>query len=186
MNMPLTCTECGIGTLSASTWEGDFRHGEATVRVTNLECFRCDACGADPVFAHQIRRNQLKIADAKRTADGLLTGAEIRAIRERLDLTQAQASEVFGGGANAFSKYERGDVTQSVAMDRLIKVADFVPGVIEYLRFEAGLSPSGGWHSGDYVQYGELRPSSTQLQNASLSGREVVVRIDAYQERRRA
>jgi HTH-type transcriptional regulator/antitoxin MqsA len=29
---------------------------------------------------------------------------------------------VFGGGRNAFSKYERGEVSQSVAMDKLIRV----------------------------------------------------------------
>jgi hypothetical protein len=38
-----------------------------------------------------------------------------------LDLTQANAAEIFGGGQNAFSKYERGEVVQSLAMDRILR-----------------------------------------------------------------
>jgi len=92
-----------------------------------LEGYCCDTCGADPIFRDQIKRNHLKIADAKRVADGLLVGEEIRRIRMRLKLTQREAAEVFGGGANAFSKYERGDVVQSVAMDRLLRLIDRAP-----------------------------------------------------------
>jgi len=154
------------------------------LHVADLECYRCDACGADPVFTDQIRRNQLKIADTKRAHDGLLTGAQIRGVRERLGLTQSQASEVFGGGANAFSKYERGDVMQSVAMDRLLKVADFVPGVMDFLRIEAGIA-NGGWVAGaGYVQGGSIGISQVQLQSAQLSGQGVCVRFDDYRERR--
>lgn len=186
MNQTPTCTECGSGTLHPATWEGDFRHGDVMLHVADLECFRCDTCGADPVFTGQIRRNQLKIADAKRVHDGLLTGAQIRAVRERLGLSQSQASEVFGGGANAFSKYERGDVMQSVAMDRLLKVADFVSGVMDFLRIEAGIAPADRVASVGYVQGGSIGISQAQLQSAQLSGQGVCVRFDDYRERRRA
>ncbi len=135
-----TCTECGEGRLTPSTWEMDVRHGDRTLRVKDLECYVCDHCGADPVFTDQIRRNQLRVADAKRQSDGLLTGAEVRSLREHLGLSQQQAAVIFGGGANAFSKYERGDVSQSVAMDRLLKAAAFVPGVLEFLAVESGFS----------------------------------------------
>ncbi|MBB1062085.1 type II toxin-antitoxin system MqsA family antitoxin [Marilutibacter spongiae] len=186
MTKTLTCTECGSGTLHPATWESDFRHGDVMLHVADLECYRCNMCGADPVFTDQIRRNQLKIADAKRVHDGLLTGAQIRAVRERLGLTQSQASEVFGGGANAFSKYERGDVMQSVAMDRLLKVADFVPGVMDFLRIEAGIVPAGWVTGAGYVQAGSIGISQAQLQSVQLSGQGVCVRFDDYRERRRA
>ncbi|TAN04138.1 MAG: type II toxin-antitoxin system MqsA family antitoxin [Rhodanobacteraceae bacterium] len=146
MTDELICSECGSGHLHPATWEGDFRHNGAQVHVTGLECYRCEACGADPVFTDQIRRNQLRIADAKRRADGLLTGAEVCKVRGHLGLSQQQASVLFGGGANAFSKYERGDVLQSVAMDRLLKAAAYVPGVLDFLKFEAGIANSGGAH----------------------------------------
>ena len=91
------CPVCEEGRLHESRFAGDFKHGGTTIHVEDLECYRCDACGADPVFEDQIRRNHLKVADAKRRADGLLTGADIRTARERLGLSQSEAAEVFGG-----------------------------------------------------------------------------------------
>lgn len=66
--------------------------------------------------------------------DGLLTGAQIRTLRESLGLTQAQAARIFGGGPVAFSKYEHDDVTQSDAMDKLLRVANAVPEALAHLE----------------------------------------------------
>ena len=90
--MSLQCDECGIGSLSPAVWEGVFRHGDASIKVTGLECHRCSHCGADPVFTDQIRRNQARIADAKRAHDGLLTGEQVRGVRESLKLSQQLAA----------------------------------------------------------------------------------------------
>jgi HTH-type transcriptional regulator/antitoxin MqsA len=40
---------------------------------------------------------------------------------------------LFGGDPVAFSKYEADDVTQSDAMDKLLRVVSFVPAVFAYL-----------------------------------------------------
>lgn len=117
------CPACEEGHLTESHYEGDFKHNGVVIHVADLECYICDTCGADPVFEDQIRRNHLKIADTKRRSEGLLIGKEIKAIRNQLQLTQREASALFGGGANAFSKYERGDVLQSKPMDSLVRLA---------------------------------------------------------------
>jgi HTH-type transcriptional regulator/antitoxin MqsA len=140
MNEELLCEECGKGHLRPADWESDFRHGDKTVHVTGLECYRCDNCDVDPVFTDQIRRNQLRIADAKRRSDGMLVGDEIRCIRDQLGLSQQDAALLFGGGTNAFSKYERGDVLQSVAMDRLLKIVAYCPWLADFLRHEANIA----------------------------------------------
>lgn len=137
MNLtPEICSECGEGRLHPTTWEDDFRHYDGTIHVSGLQCYVCDACGADPVYPDQIVFNEKRIADAKREATGRLGGREVRKLRKQLGLTQQQAATLFGGGANAFSKYERGDVMQSLSMDRLMKAAAFVPGVLEFLQWE--------------------------------------------------
>lgn len=144
MSDHLRCTQCGGGILRASTWTVDLDHGGSSIRVSDLECHVCDHCGADPVYPDQIRRNERRIADARRVRDGLLTGNKIRAAREALGMTQAQAAQLFGGGANAFSKYERGDVIQSVAMDRLIRVVMALPSVVDMLRDFASSRDNAG------------------------------------------
>lgn len=105
----------------------------------------------------QVRRNHARVVDARRRADGLLTGREIRALRKSLGLSQKDASEVFGGGTNAFSKYERGEVVQSVAMDRLLRLVARYPLLLDDLRGHPGVSSSAGLDvSSDYVDDGPL------------------------------
>lgn len=82
----------------------------------------CLACELEFESAEQTRYNRCQVSEAKRLAGGLLSGKEIEAARKQLGLTQAQAAEVFGGGRHAFSKYERGEVIQSTAMDRLVRL----------------------------------------------------------------
>ena len=127
MNKTRPCLVCDKGTLTEKTHSNYFQHGNRSITVNELEGYRCDVCDIYLISASQLRRNHIKIVDAKRKHDGLLTGDEIKAIRKRLQLTQKKAAQVFGGGINAFSKYERGDIIQSESMDKLLRVADDCP-----------------------------------------------------------
>lgn len=138
-NEKMMCPVCDEGELVAGTYADDFKHNNGTVHVEGLEYCLCTLCGADPVLSDQVRRNHLKVADAKRAKEGLLTGQEILAIREALGLTQQAASELFGGGANAFSKYERGDVIQSAAMDKLLRLVAMQSEILDLLKIAAGI-----------------------------------------------
>ena len=82
----------------------------------------CNNCDREFVSKPQIIQNEFALRAVKKTFDGLLSSEEIVRAREELSLTQEQAARVFGGGRNAFSKYERGEVSQSVAMDKLIRI----------------------------------------------------------------
>ena len=87
-----------------------------------LEYSVCGGCGREFVPQPQILRGEAAVRDAKKKFDGLLSSEDIAKARAKLSISQEQASKVFGGGKNAFSKYERGEVSQSVAMDKLIRV----------------------------------------------------------------
>ena len=63
-----------------------------------------------------------------------LSPSKIRSIRKRLGLTQAEAGEVLGGGPSGFAKYERGDVAPSGALNRLLRLVEADPNLIEVLR----------------------------------------------------
>jgi len=128
------CPMCEQAALQPKTYTGEIEHNAHRLEVHGLEFYCCPECDADPVFPDQARRNHRRFQDARRRADGLLTSEEIVRIREALGLTQKQAAELFGGGANAFSKYERGDVIQSIAMDRLIRMVQLHPEYVETLK----------------------------------------------------
>jgi DNA-binding transcriptional regulator YiaG len=52
-------------------------------------------------------------------------------VRERFKLNQQQAAKVFGGGANAFSRYESGKTKPPVALVKLFKVLDKHPDLFK-------------------------------------------------------
>ena len=82
----------------------------------------CDACHSDFAGAKEGKLNKRAIMAFRKSVDGLLTGAEICALREKYNLTQGQAAKLFGGGPVAFSKYENDDVAQSESMDSLLRL----------------------------------------------------------------
>jgi HTH-type transcriptional regulator/antitoxin MqsA len=135
----LICPVCEHGRLSPEIYTEEFPHKGAMLLVEGLERCRCDSCGSDPVLTDQIKRNQIRISDVRRRSDGYLTGEEIHHVRERFGLSQPEAASLFGGGTNAFSKYERGEIIQGLSMDRLLRCVSAFPLLIGYLRVLAGL-----------------------------------------------
>jgi putative zinc finger/helix-turn-helix YgiT family protein len=80
--------------------------------------------------------------DRIREAEGLLTGEQIAQVLDDLQLSRADAAQLFGGGPNAFAKYIKGDVLQSVPMDRLLRLAvAFGSLATGYLRTKAKEPP---------------------------------------------
>lgn len=127
------CAICGEGHLDARVDKNPVDYKGQTA-VLNAHYSVCDACGSEQTNAAQARLNKRAMLAFKKRVDGLLTGTEVRALRERLGINQAEAAEIFGGGPVAFSKYENDDVMQSEAMDKLLRVAGSVPGALDYLR----------------------------------------------------
>ncbi len=82
----------------------------------------CDTCTSDFAGAAESKRNRRVLMAFRKRVDGLLTGAEITALRQQYNLTQGQAAKLFGGGPVAFSKYENDDVAQSESMDTLLRL----------------------------------------------------------------
>ena len=58
----------------------------------------------------------------------------MRKLRERLNLTQKAAGELLGGGANAFQKYESGEVSPSQSMVNVLRLLASDPARVEELR----------------------------------------------------
>ena len=56
------------------------------------------------------------------------------AVRKKLHLDQREAAEIFGGGANAFSRYENGKTKPSLALVKLLKVLDRHPDLLGEIR----------------------------------------------------
>jgi len=88
------------------------------------EYYHCAVCGEEWVTPEQSKATTDKITAIKRRAQGFLAPQDIKSLREWYGLTQKQAAIIFGGGDNAFSKYERGEIYPSAAMDKLMRLFD--------------------------------------------------------------
>ena len=134
----LLCPICGEGLLTLHVEEETVEY-KGVARSISSQYKVCGSCGSEQADMDDLRANKRAMQAFKKEVDGLLTGEEVRRVRERLGLTQAGAANLFGGGPVAFSKYESDDVSQSEAMDKLLRVADAFPMVFRYLRELAGV-----------------------------------------------
>jgi HTH-type transcriptional regulator/antitoxin MqsA len=58
----------------------------------------------------------------------------ISSVRKRLALDQKEAAEIFGGGINAFSRYENGKTKPPLALIKLFKVLDRHPDLLAEVK----------------------------------------------------
>ncbi len=134
------CPHCESEQLDLVTYHDDVDFRGGKLRVNDLHIYACASCGEEVMSQQQFRENSDAIAKAKankvaeeRHALGLLQAEEVRKIRELLGITQRAAAGIFGGGANAFSKYECGLGKQSEPMDRLLRLVSEVPAAARWI-----------------------------------------------------
>lgn len=70
----------------------------------------------------------------KARVEGLLAPDEIKRIRKKLGLSQAEAGRIIGGGPRAFQKYEGGDLLPSRAISSALLLLDNDPTALRVLE----------------------------------------------------
>lgn len=124
------CPRCKQQHVAEKTYSDTVEFRNLTLDLEGLQRYTCADCHFHWHTTEQTAHNQevQRAAyqlerDRVRQRDGLLGSAEIAKAREALGLNQREAAQLFGGGFNAFNKYESGEVLQSQAMDRLLRLA---------------------------------------------------------------
>jgi HTH-type transcriptional regulator / antitoxin MqsA len=87
----------------------------------------CDASGESIHTRADMKVSDRVLADLKARAEGVATPSEVTRVRRVLQITQAEASRVFGGGPRAFQKYESGEVRVTRTMTLLLRMAERRP-----------------------------------------------------------
>lgn len=128
------CTTCGtLGmTYGSRDITREFEGGALT--VPDVEGWFCISCGEVEFATPEAAECFFDQVTALQKEERKRQGAELRAIRRRLKLTQHQAAELFGGGANAFSDYERGTTRPARSTIMLLQLLDHHPELLHELR----------------------------------------------------
>lgn len=130
------CPACGTAMIEK---RGKLRlpvNGE-DIAVPSAVHLTCPKCHEVVLRFEDSRRLGADAIAIYRRKHGLLSADEIRGIRERFDLTQADFARLLRLGANTLSRWESGRNVQTEAMDTLLRMIRDVPGSIEYLRRHA-------------------------------------------------
>ena len=96
----------------------------------------CSSCDEGFLHNSDMDATELLLSDFRAKVDGFLTSSDVKRIRKKLELTQKIAGDIFGGGHNAFSRYERGLTRQSKATDSLLRLLDKHPHLLREIRIK--------------------------------------------------
>ncbi|MCV6637232.1 type II toxin-antitoxin system MqsA family antitoxin [Candidatus Albibeggiatoa sp. nov. NOAA] len=126
------CPFCEDGYMQHKTITETYTYKGHSLEIQQSGEF-CDHCEEGVLNYNDIKTTEKQIRDFQSEIDGLLTSKDVKRIRKKLKLTQKQAANYFGGGANAFSRYERGEATPMRSTSNLLIVLDKYPELLKEL-----------------------------------------------------
>lgn len=133
--MKMKCPVCGGAQLIHDT--RDLTHtykGETTV-IPAVSGDFCPACGEAVLGKPEADRYGKAILAFNRQINSATVDPRfIAGVRKKLALDQREAAEIFGGGVNAFSRYENGKTRPPLALIKLLKVLDRHPELLNEVR----------------------------------------------------
>ena len=135
----MKCPVCGGAELIPDTRDLTYTYkGEATTIPAVTGEF-CPACGEAILDRYQGDRYSALLGQFQREVNAAFVDPKyIAMVRKKLDLDQREAAEIFGGGANAFSRYENGKTKPPLALVQLLKVLENHPDLLNEIRSRPG------------------------------------------------
>ncbi len=130
------CPICGAGKLKKRIGKETFEYKGESITIPNYVTYECAECGEAIVDNASLKESGKKLKDFQREVEGLLTGSQIKAVREKLGLTQEQLADIVGGGLKSIARYESGQVCQSKGMDNLLRILDAYPFTLKVIQKE--------------------------------------------------
>jgi HTH-type transcriptional regulator / antitoxin MqsA len=131
----MKCPNCGAAELVRDTRDMPYTYkGEETTIPAVIGDY-CPACGESVLdMGESVRTSALMLEFNKQVNAAIVDPAFIAGVRKKLRLDQREAAEIFGGGVNAFSRYENGKTKPPLALVKLLKVLDRHPDLLEEIK----------------------------------------------------
>lgn len=131
----MKCPSCAAADLVRDTRDLPYTYkSRSTVIAAVTGCF-CPACGESVLDPDESARVSSAMLEFNRQVNAAsVDPAFIAGVRRKLALDQREAAEIFGGGVNAFSRYENGKTRPPVALVKLLKVLDRHPELLQEVR----------------------------------------------------
>ena len=131
----MKCPVCGSAELVHDTRDQSYIYKGETTVLSAVSGDFCTACGESILNSEESRRTMdMMLEFNKQVNAAIIDPAFIVEMRKKLHLDQREAAEIFGGGVNAFSRYETGKTKPPLSLVKLLKVLDKHPELLSEVR----------------------------------------------------
>jgi HTH-type transcriptional regulator / antitoxin MqsA len=131
----MKCPCCGMAELVKDIRDLPYTYkGESTV-IPGVEGDFCSACGECVLDAKESARVSVAMLEFNKQVNAAIVDPLfITRVRKKLALDQQEAATLFGGGVNAFSRYETGKTKPPLALVKLFQLLDLHPDLLGEIR----------------------------------------------------
>lgn len=131
----MKCPVCGQAELIRATRDLPFTYKGQTTLIPGVTADWCEACGESLTGPGESDRVMRAMAAFRQQVNAPSGNHElIRTVRKQLHLSQKEAADLFGGGPNAFSRYERGATEAPMPLVQLFRLLGRHPELLNELR----------------------------------------------------
>ena len=131
----MKCPVCGAAELIHDTRDIPYTYKGETTVITAVTGDFCPACAESILDAAESNRVMREMqAFSKQVNAAIVDPSFITNVRKKLALDQREAAEIFGGGVNAFSRYENGKTKPPLSLVKLFKLLDRHPDLLNEVR----------------------------------------------------
>ena len=131
----MECPNCEKVEMVVKTTDIPYSYKGNSTIIKNVAGKHCPKCGEIILSnAESQRVSAAMVAFNKQINAGSIDPAFISGVRKKLKLDQKEAATIFGGGVNAFSRYESGKAVPPVALVKLFKILDTHPNLLSMVR----------------------------------------------------
>ena len=131
----MKCPHCAAARVVPDTRDMPYTYKGESTTLPAVKGEFCPACDEAVLDAHESARvSALTLAFNKQVNAAIVDPSLIASMRKKLPLDQREAAEIFGGGVNAFSRYENGKTRLPLAVVKLLKVLDRHPDLMSEVR----------------------------------------------------
>jgi HTH-type transcriptional regulator/antitoxin MqsA len=133
--MNMKCPSCAAADLVHDTRDMPYAYKGETTLIPAVTGEFCPACDESILNADESRRTMNFMLEFNKQVNASIVDPKfIVSVRKKLLLDQREAAEIFGGGVNAFSRYESGKTKPPLALIKLLKILDRHPDLLDEVR----------------------------------------------------
>jgi len=131
----MKCPVCGAAELIHDTRDLPYTYKGESTRIPAVTGDYCPVCGEAVLDGVESERVSGAMLEFNKQVNAALVDPQfIAQVRKKLRIDQREAAEIFGGGVNAFSRYETGKTKPPLALVKLLKVLDRHPELLDEVK----------------------------------------------------